>query len=231
MSATGRGGAREVLDRYYTPDALALACIWALPAPPSSPRAILEPSVGGGSFARAARKRWGYSPDLVCIDIDPEAPGLRQATGAVVGDFAAWRPSALMAFDLVVGNPPYAHAEGHIRHAFAIVAPGGRVGFLLRLAFLESLTRRQFWKMHPPESVSVVTPRPSFTGGGTDASAYAWFVWRKERGVRVEPRLGWLDWTPELASSRSSLPVAPEPSPPAGSPPAGPVCDGEHSPY
>jgi hypothetical protein len=61
---------------------------------------------------------------------------------------------------------------------------------LLRLAFLEGQKRAPFWKAQPPYSVSVLAKRPSFTGGGTDSAAYAFFEWR--RGFVGETLLRWV---------------------------------------
>lgn len=194
MSATNRGGERDVLDRYYTPDALALACVRTLPkwiVPP----VVIEPSVGGGAFVRAIYESF---PGAITIgvDVDEDAAGLRDVHTRMVMDFQSVILRAPV--DLVVGNPPYRNAEEHVRQALSMVHVHGRVGFVLRLAFLESMKRRPFWREFAPEAVSVITPRPSFTQGGTDSAAYAWFVWRRhnETCSRHAPRLGWLDWEP-----------------------------------
>lgn len=194
MSATNRGGGRVALDAYYTPDDVAARCVAALPDAATRVSRVLEPSVGGGAFVRAIRAvavaRWGpmACPPIRVCDVNPDAPGLVGEHTAWVGDFLAMPPGA--PYGLVVGNPPYSHAEAHIRHALAHVAEGGYVAFLLRLAMLESVKRRPLWAEHPPISVHVLSARPSFTGGGTDSAAYGWFCWR--RGYTGAPSLGWL---------------------------------------
>jgi hypothetical protein len=60
---------------------------------------------------------------------------------------------------------------------------------LLRLNYLEGVERAEFWRRCAPD-VYVLPNRPSFHGGGTDATAYAWFrirnrVPRGEGTVRV----------------------------------------------
>ena len=50
---------------------------------------------------------------------------------------------------------------------------------LLRLNYLGSITRHDWWKEYSPTSLYVLSKRPSFTGKGTDATDYAWFVWDK----------------------------------------------------
>lgn len=97
-------------------------------------------------------------------------------------------------FDLIIGNPPYKHAQRFAELAMALLAPGGHLTFLLRLAFLEGQGRaKSIWRDMPPHTVAVATRRPSFTGNGkTDATAYAQFHFVK--GHRGMTNLTWLDW-------------------------------------
>ena len=48
---------------------------------------------------------------------------------------------------------------------------------LLRINFLGSQKRYDFWQQFPPDGLYVLSKRPSFTGKGTDSIDYAWFVW------------------------------------------------------
>lgn len=170
MSSTNRGANRDGFDRYYTDSTLADGLVELLRL---SPRAlVVEPGIGAGSFARACLRR---GCDVVGIDVDPGASGLLLdgLQGAVQGDLLQTEIEA----DWYIGNPPYKHAEAHIRHALAHSYVG--CAFLLRLAFLESARRWPLWREHPAAEVHVLSKRPSFTGGKTDSCAYAWFVWRK----------------------------------------------------
>lgn len=173
MSATNRGGQRDKLDRYYTPDNVARACTDRLTIPDGA--TVLEPSVGGGAFVRAVLAATRGTADITGCDLDPEADGLHLCDEHVIGDFLDYA-DMMGPFDLVIGNPPYADAADHVRAALR-VAP--RVAFLLRLNLLESVRRVKFWQETPLASVHVLSKRPSFTGGGTDATAYAFFVWDK----------------------------------------------------
>jgi hypothetical protein len=73
-----------------------------------------------------------------------------------------------------------------------------RVAFLLRVGFLESAERIDFWREHPCESVWISQERPSFTADGrTDGAAYALFVWSgrhlaRARGERMATELKFL---------------------------------------
>jgi hypothetical protein len=51
---------------------------------------------------------------------------------------------------------------------------------LLRLNFLGGAKRTAFLRARPPD-IYVLPNRPSFTGHGTDACEYAWFVWPSNR--------------------------------------------------
>lgn len=184
MSATGRGGERIDGDKYYTPDAVAAACVrsvgWGMKG------TFVEPSVGGGAFARALRED-GYN--VFGVDSDPNAAGFADCDlGHAVADFGQWVPS--LRPDYVVGNPPYNQAEEHIRHGLSVARLA--VGMLLRVNFLGGVKRRAFFEKHRPAQVHVLTPRPSFTGGGTDATEYAFMVWTQ--GSLGSTSLHWINW-------------------------------------
>ena len=176
MSALGarKAPARDGLDRYYTPQLCADACVSWLPDSWGSTAAFEEPSFGGGAFVRALRGRWPSVP-VTGFDLDPDA----DSTGlqwAITGDYLA--TGAVMQPGItVVGNPEYRNAEAHVRHALAR-AP--RVAMLLRLAFAETKKRAPFWEEWPAAAVHVLAERPSFTGNGTDGCAYGLFVWSRD---------------------------------------------------
>ncbi len=175
---------RRMFDAYFTAQPVADAlvrclerdCFWR-------GGTVLEPSAGRGAFVRAVAVLEPKSDGIDAIDIDPiRVNELRGIEGRRVceyqADFLEWAPQQ-RGYDLIVGNPPYSHAEAHVRHALSLRSRCGVVAFLLRLAFLESQERVEFWKEHPASKVYVLSQRPSFTGGGTDKAAYGFFVWDK----------------------------------------------------
>lgn len=123
MSATGRGGDRDKLDRYYTPDGLAEACVAVLKIRPGC--MAYDPHVGGGAFARALVKAGARA--VFVSDIDPEAPGLVgvdvDENHVLLGCFdfldqpELREHENLASVKLIVGNPPYKDAEAHVRAA------------------------------------------------------------------------------------------------------------------
>jgi hypothetical protein len=66
-----------------------------------------------------------------------------------------------------------------VEHALSVLGPGGRVTFLLRLAFIASQKRAHLYEDGSGFRLLQVLPkRPSFTPDGkTDSSDYAWFTW------------------------------------------------------
>ena len=83
---------------------------------------------------------------------------------------------------LLTPLPPYRLAQEFVdkalslrRNKYSIVA------MLLRLNCLGSKKRAK-WHRDNPASVYVTPKRPTFTGGGTDATEYAWFVWQDSVG-------------------------------------------------
>jgi hypothetical protein len=177
-------GNRIVGDAYYTPDPLARAIVAELQERHFYPSRILEPNVGGGAFARALLRSPHGRPRLTLLDINPTASGLRLENIApdhgylpptmIPGvDFLSYQPEE--PFHLIIGNPPYAQAEAHVRHALSM---SYNVVMLLRSAFGESAARIDFWTEHPARHVWMLAQRPSFTSDGkTDGCAYSVFWW------------------------------------------------------
>lgn len=173
MSATNRGGVRRAGDAYQTPPSL---CLFLVDLLPDSPQCILEPSTGTGNFVRALRTRHRTASIHA---VEPYAFGVfadGYADHTYMVRFEDFMPEKR--FDLIIGNPPYSLAEAHVRRALGMLWHGGKLAFLLRLAFLESQKRLPLWREYPPEQIHVLSERPSFTGGGTDSAAYGFFIWR-----------------------------------------------------
>ena len=92
-------------------------------------------------------------------------------------DFFDWDEET----DLIFTNPPFSIAQEFIEHSL----PRAKcVVMLLRINFLGSKKRYDFWKKHPLDALYVLSKRPSFTGKGTDATEYAWFVWQDKEYVK-----------------------------------------------
>lgn len=88
----------------------------------------------------------------------------------------------------IVTNPPYKYAQEFVEHALDLIQPGHKVAMLLRLQFLEGISRRKLFDKYPPRTVYIPSKRITCykniglneelpSGGG--AQAYAWYVWEK----------------------------------------------------
>lgn len=143
---------------------------------------ILEPAAGRGSII-AACKRSGFDGEWWAVEVDEArrrdllSSGLVPAERVCGGDFLTLDLSSLPLFDFVVTNPPYSLAEEFVKRSLSCA---GTVCMLLRLGFLASRRRADFMRAHPPD-VYVLSRRPSFSGRGTDATEYGWFVWYRWR--------------------------------------------------
>lgn len=178
MSATNRGTKRNEADFYATP----LETVYALLDNYNgiSPEdIILEPSAGNGNIIQALRNR-GYTNFIEAVELrDEETSELTKiADNVFIGDFLR-EYKATIKYDVIIGNPPYSLAQEFIDKSLELLAPGGRLIFLLRTNFLESAKRFAWWQDKLPKGLYTLHKRPSFTGKGTDATSYSWFVWEK----------------------------------------------------
>ena len=174
-------GTKVDLDQLYTPDSLARILIRVLAEDHGLNTAslVIEPSVGGGAFARQLR---ASVPDasLIVVDVDASSRGLAvDGATPVVGDFLALAESLRGALDggvAVVGNPPFSKAhrsgEPHVKAALGLAfgeglkpSPGGPgiVAMLLPTDFLCSKGRAEWLRDNPPQ-VYFLYPRPKFHG-------------------------------------------------------------------
>jgi hypothetical protein len=110
-------------------------------------------------------------------------------------DFFLWDESA----DLILTNPPFSMALEFIKHS---IPRCNTCIMLLRLNYLGSITRHQFWKENSPTALFVLSKRPSFTGSGTDATDYAWFVWDKTD--RIPKGIHFVDVPSKEASAKAN---------------------------
>jgi hypothetical protein len=210
MSRAGPHAERRALDFYATPDPLALAICERLWRYVPNPRYVVEPSAGTGAFVRAIRKTWPAT-HIGAVEINRACVPSLDAAGADLVWADDWLDHARAAAEwnvppeLIVGNPTYLQAQAHIEAGMHWLGIGGRLAFLLRLNFLGSSARVDFWRRGELESVSTISPRPSFTGDGkTDGTEYALFVWRKGHtgpAVLGEP----LTWEKGIRTSSVSL--------------------------
>lgn len=173
MSATGRnleGNERHENDFYETP----AWCTRAILPHLGQPKRVIDAGAGTGAILRECRSFW---PSATCIGVESDEK-LVSDLGIIHSDFLL----ASHEYDLVIANPPFRGAEAFLEHALKI---GKTVAFLLRLNWLAADPKskkahiRLRAKLHKenPADIFAFEKRPSFTGGGTDATEYGWWVW------------------------------------------------------
>lgn len=140
-------------------------------------RAFLEP--GCGEFAPFADAACDYFDEIHAIDVMKRPKDFvdDEINQTFNYDFTKWK--ARRKFDAIVGNPPFSLAVPFIEKGLELLEPDGVLVYLLRLNFLASKKRIEFFKDAPPSHITVLQKRPSFTGDGkTDGQEYAYFFWR-----------------------------------------------------
>jgi len=178
------GVERQKHDYYATDGEVAIPALLSVLGW-SEPKLIWENSCGEGHLSEPLLKA-GHN--VVSTDLIDRGYGLHGV------DFL--KPNDLLdpiPWDAVIMNPPYQRAqefvEKSLTHAPTVCA-------FLRLAFLESEKRRQFYREHPPKYVAVFSKRVKssknglFPKGESSTVAYAWFIW--VRGNKEEPKIKWI---------------------------------------
>ncbi len=155
---------------------------------------IWEPACGSGKMSHVLERYYGMD-NVLSSDIraDSRVYGLKGL------DFLKHELQDTRKFDWVITNPPYSHAEDFARRALRVAQEG--VALLLKLVFLESQRRKEFFTRFPPKDVYVFRSRVNFyptdqpeIKGSSGTMAFAWFVW--EKGFAGDPAIKWLDDTP-----------------------------------
>lgn len=171
-------------DAYFTPPEAVVALVNI--ERDHIPGNVWEPACGAGAIAEALHMYGGitvYSSDL--YDYGYGLSG--------VDYFKAKKPEG---FDGVITNPPYKLA---VQFAAKAISEVPYVALLLRTNFLESTSRKPFFKAHPPARVWIssrrlpMMHRENWEGPKSPSNTcYAWFVWdaKSERKREVD----WFDW-------------------------------------
>lgn len=194
---------RRANDAYYTPRAAAQELLQEL-APllaETTYGVVVDPACGRGALLDAValelpKYKW---EERIGYEIDPDAAAYtRKHPHGVIGvDYLTTNVGPQV--DLFISNPPFSLSHEFVTKMLDERGPYTYVACLLRLGFLGSQKRADWWRAHTPDALRILSKRPSFTDDGrTDNSEYAWYVWipssqyRDHDGhdARVAP-LGW----------------------------------------
>ncbi len=151
---------------------------------------ITEPCCGSGEMSEVLKET---GLPIISSELFDRGYGI---TGT---DFLASTDPA----DNIVTNPPFILAEEMLDVALRLAKH--KVCFLLRTAFLESISRyNRFYRYRPPSRLHVFSERLSMypkgdrvNGGGT--TSYAWFVWDKSARLQEDTIIRWIEpgWKPK----------------------------------
>lgn len=151
---------------------------------------ILEPSVGEGHLADVLKNA---GKNVTSWDIiDRGYPDTQVKDFLKINDY-------IFEGDIVM-NPPYKSAKSFIEKALDIIPEGNYVFAFLKVQFMESKGRKQFFLDNPPKTVWVSSTRiPCAKNGdfeglkktGGSAISYCWYVW--EKGFKGETTLKWFN--------------------------------------
>jgi SAM-dependent methyltransferase len=142
----GRGIVIEKLGWFPTPEPLVDRLLELAEIEPH--HLVLEPSAGRGAIAARVRELVAES-NLYCVEIDAKrCDSLReQGIYCMFGDFLSvpWIDELDGGFDRVVMNPPFENGQAwtHIKHAYALLKPGGRLVSVAPAIFTELRMLRQ----------------------------------------------------------------------------------------
>ena len=147
---------------------------------------VWEPAVGQGHIANVLKAN---NHDVICHDlVDRGYPDTLEQS---IFDY-----TNVNTID-VITNPPYKIAREFIQHIIEHSANGVRIAMFLKLTFLESQSRRDFFGKYPPKTIYVSSGRLNCARSGefekykSSAVAYAWFVW--EVGYKGKPFIEWIN--------------------------------------
>lgn len=176
QSIVGVSEGRPEHDFYRTPP----GAVRALLGVESFPDIIWEPACGDGAISEVLVSR-GFSvvsSDLIDRGYGRSGVDFLLSTGAKA--------------DAIITNPPFKLAQEFIVHAISLGVD--KVALLLKLSFLEGISRSKFLERSPLKRVWVFRERLSMTRAGTKQGsgmiAFAWFVW--EKGYTGVPTIGWV---------------------------------------
>lgn len=184
MSATNRGAKRVDSDFYATPESVVRNFLKHHHLQKGD---VLECTAGNGNISKIIKEIYPKMK-LDAVELrEGEKESLEEIADKVfISDFLEWKPNKNKKYRTIITNPPYSIAQEVIERCFEIADEETEIIMLLRVNFLGSQKRFDFWQKHPLSSLYVMSKRPSFTGKGTDATEYAWFVWNGEpKGVKV----------------------------------------------
>jgi len=156
-----------------------------------NPKTILEPAAGQGHISKVLEELFPNA-EIESTDLIDRGYGLG-GVNFLEKDYKDKK------YDLVITNPPFKYAKEFVEKALSI--SNDKVIMLLKIQFLEGISRKEFLENSPLKYVYVFSNRQSTMRNGepinpktgkkwSSTFLLAWFVW--EIGYEGEPKIRWL---------------------------------------
>lgn len=163
MSSTNRGRKRELQDLYETPVTAIDSLLSVMNMDQFAYSNFLEPCKASGRIFDRVRTNGTKDFAELSLGVD-------------------YLTTEFKDIDFIITNPPFSLALEFLQKS---LKESLSVYYLLRLNFLGSQKRKLFWQTNRPSHVLVLSKRPSFTGGETDSTEYAWFCWDTRNAIQL----------------------------------------------
>lgn len=163
---------RETHD-FYATDPKALELLLKL----ESFKNVWEPACGQGHLSEILVKNniHGRSSDLIDRGYSNETLDF-----LAIDNLNSWNGD-------IITNPPFKYAKEFVEKSISLISEGDKVAMFLRIQFLETKERKEFFKHFPIKTVYVSSGRilcamngefANYSKNGS-AACYAWFIWEK----------------------------------------------------
>lgn len=182
---------REKEDFYATPVENVIEILERVPLKGT----ILEPCCGQGHIVKALREMYEedkiFSSDIVYRENAVCENHCQEIKDFLKDDFEK--------VDNIITNPPFKYAKDIVEKSLEIA--NDKVIMLLKIQFLESISRKEFLENSPLKYVYVYSKRVNTLRDGltinptnnkkwSSAFLFCWFVW--EKGYEGEPIIRWI---------------------------------------
>lgn len=144
---------------------------------------ILEPCCGDGAILKVLQEKTRNK--LIASDIQDKF-----GVGSVK-DFLSYKKAAN-----IITNPPFTYALPFIKHGLSIYT--GKIAFLMRISFLETIKRyEELFAHNPPARIYVYTRRINFDEGKPFGGTLliGWWIW--EKGHSGPTTIDWIHDNPD----------------------------------
>lgn len=97
----------------------------------------------------------------------------------------------------IITNPPFSKSNDFLIKAMDIIPENGKCAMLLRIQFLEGVSRQKIFTKYPPKTIYVAArnircaKNGDFANATGNACTYCWFVWQK--GFYGDPIVKWFN--------------------------------------